>query len=334
MDHLSIHPEIREALATGQPVVLLETAVTTSGLPRTAWSWPDIDRVTNLASGWQTTQPVNLELARAMSSTVRACDAIPATVAIMNGQWRVGLDHDELEMLALDETAEKASVTSAAAALRKGVRAGTTVSSSLAAANLVTRHLGTGLQVLATGGIGGVHHGWSSLPDISADLRVLARSPLAVVSAGVKSIVDVPATREWLETLGIPVLGLETEAFPCFIAGVDERSSRVHPVQDEREAAALARLHWETVDDHGGLLLAVPLSATSVLPRDLVEDANEQAEAAASRAGIDGPERTPFLLSHMAETTHGRSLVANIELLINNVRVASSLARHLQEASS
>ena len=334
MDRLSIHPEVREALADSRPVVLLETAVTTSGLPRTPWCWPDMERITDLAPDWRSDQPVNLELALAMLNAVRAGDAIPATVAIMDGRWRVGLDREEIETLALDETAVKASVTTAATALRDGGCAGTTVSSTLAVANLVRRQIGAAPEVLATGGIGGVHHGWSSRPDISADLRLLARTPVAVVSAGVKSIVDVPATREWLETLGIPVLGLGTHDFPCFIAGVDEQASGIHLVNDEREAAAVARLHWQTVDSRSGLLLAVPLTTSSVLPRDLVEDANAQAEAAASQAGIDGPDRTPFLLSHMAETTRGESLVANIELLIHNARIAAVMAHRLQEVSS
>ena len=184
MDHLIIHPEVRDALAAGEPVVLLETAVTTSGLPREPWSWPDLDRVTACIPDWNANQPVNLELATAMSRAVRQDGAIPATVAIMNGQWRVGLEPSEIETLALDATADKASVTSAAAALRKGGHAGTTVSSTLAAGNLVRRAIGNAPLVMATGGIGGVHHGWSDLPDISADLRVMARSPIAVVSAG------------------------------------------------------------------------------------------------------------------------------------------------------
>ena len=334
MDHLIIHPEVREALTEDQPIVLLETAVTTSGLPRKPWCWPDLESVEECTNNWQASEPVNLELARAMSATVRAHGAVPATCAISNGKWHVGLDAAHLEELALDTKAEKASVTSAARAIRTKVHAGTTVSSTLAAGNLVKRVLGKGPLVMATGGIGGVHYGWATLPDISADLRVMARSPIAVVSAGVKSIVDVPATREWLESLGIPILGLGTEVFPCFIAGLETDSASIHEVRDEREAAETARVHWSTIDDHGGILLAVPLDERSVLPRDLVDDSTQAAEKAATDAGVVGPERTPFLLSHMAEATNGRSLVANIQLLINNARVASRMACCLQEPSS
>ncbi len=315
-------------------MVLLETAVTTSGLPRTPWRWPDLERVKTGHEPWQPEQPVNLELARAMSRTIRDHGAVPATCAISRGQWHVGLDPDHLEALALDTQAEKASVTSAARAIRTGVHAGTTVSSTLAAGNLVRRVLGQGPLTMATGGIGGVHYGWSNLPDISADLRVMARSPIAVVSAGVKSIVDVPATREWLETLGIPILGMGTHELPCFIAGLERHAADIHAVEDEREAAETARVHWSTVDNHGGILLTVPLDEHTSLPRDLVEEATRAAEEAATDAGIAGPERTPFLLSHMAESTNGRSLVANILLLINNAKVAARMACCLQESSS
>ncbi len=334
MDQLIIHPEVHDALAGHRPVVLLETAVTTSGLPRTPWCWPDLERVIECTNTWQPDAPVNLELARAMAAAVREHGAVPATCAISKGKWHVGLDPTHLEEIALDAKAEKASVTSAARAIRAGVHAGTTVSSTLAAGNLVKRVLGKGPLVMATGGIGGVHYGWATLPDISADLRVMARSPIAVVSAGVKSIVDVPATREWLESLGIPILGLGTNQLPCFIAGLESDAADIHCVQDEQEAAETVKVHWQTVDDHGGILLTVPLKPEFILPRDVVDDATEAAEQAATAAGINGPERTPFLLAHMAESTNGRSLVANIQLLINNARVASRLACCLQEPAS
>ena len=130
------------------------------------------------------------------------------------------------------------------------------------------------------------------------------------------------------------MLGLGTSDFPCFIAGVDQQAPRVRAVHDELEAAAIARCHWDAVDPHSGILLAVPIQAGSALPRDVVETATEQAEAAASDANIDGPGRTPFLLSHMAESTQGASLIANIELLLQNARVAGSFASHLQEVQS
>ena len=332
MDRLIVHPEVRDALADHRPVVLLESAVTTCGLPRSAWHWADGDAIRGIAPAWQLDQPVNLELARVMSATVRAGGSVPATVAIMNGHWHVGLDPDDLESLALDETAGKASISTAAGALVGGGCSGTTVSAALTAANLVRQSTGSAPQVMATGGIGGVHRGWAQRPDVSADLGVIARTPVVVVSAGVKSIVDVPATGEWLETLGVPVLGLGTDVLPCFIAGVDRRAPGIRRVSSEAEAAELIRAHWDGVDNRGGVMLTVPLEGDLVLAGDLVEEANRAAEDAAST--VDGPDRTPYLLSHLAEATGGRSLVANIALLVRNAAVASALAGTLGDGSS
>ncbi|MBG80653.1 MAG: pseudouridine-5-phosphate glycosidase [Phycisphaerae bacterium] len=329
MERLVVHPEVREALAESKPVVFLETAVTTAGLPRTAWAWPNQDRITQLDSDWQLDQSTNLELARAMSRCVRANGAIPATTVIMDGCWHVGLEPTEVERIATDESASKASVSTAAAALHTGSTAGTTVSGALTAASMV-RSAGLGTpKVLATGGIGGVHHGWSDRPDVSADLSVIAETPMTVVSAGIKSIVDVPATGEWLETLGVPILGLGTHEMPCFIAGTDPDAPAVQFVHHLEEAADLVQLHWQAVNGKGGVLLTVPLEAASCLPREVVQKANINAEQAASAAGVTGPARTPFLLSHMAEATEGRSLIANISLLLHNAAVATKLACRL-----
>tara|TARA_B100001059_G_scaffold25245_1_gene20262 strand:+ start:4103 stop:5107 length:1005 start_codon:yes stop_codon:yes gene_type:complete len=329
MEHLRIHPEVQQAMSDGSPVVLLETAVTTRGLPRSGWTWQGRDAISDLDPDWNLEGPVNLELATAMSRCVRREGATPATVAIMDGQWHIGLEMERLVRLAGDETAGKASITSIAAALQSGASAGTTVSGALIAASLMKRIVGQAPLVLATGGIGGVHFGWSRQPDVSADLKVMADTPVIVVSAGVKSIVDVVATREWLETLGVPVMGLGTEDFPCFITGVDENAPGVLKVDSESDAARIASLHWNTVDPNGGLLLAVPLDPSAVLDADLVRNANDEAEASATAAGVDGPDRTPHLLSHMAKNTDGRSLIANIQLLLANAKVAARLAGSL-----
>ena len=159
MEHLCIHPEIQQAMSDGSPVVLLETAVTTRGLPRSPWSWPGRDVICDLEPDWNLEGPVNLELARSMSRSVRGEGAVPATVAIMNGRWHIGLEPDQLEELAQDETAGKASITSIAAALHSGSSAGTTVSGALIAASLMKRATGHAPSVLATGGIGGVGQG-------------------------------------------------------------------------------------------------------------------------------------------------------------------------------
>ena len=318
-------------MASGRPIVLLESAVTTCGLPRSPWTW-DEDAIAGIAPDWRLDQPINLELARMMSATVRAGGAIPATTAIMDGQWHVGLDAADVVALACDETAGKASASTAAGALLGGGRCGTTVSGVLTVAQQMKRVLGNAPEVMATGGIGGVHRGWTDRPDISADLGVIASTPVVVVSAGVKSIVDVPATGEWLETLGVPILGLETAVMPSFIAGVDPEAPAVRSVPSAAQAAALARLHWSSVNPGGGVMLTVPLEGDLVLPRDLVEEANQAAEEAAG--DIDGPERTPHLLGHMAQATGGRSLLANIALLVRNAAVAATLAGELGPGSS
>ena len=329
MERLVVHPEVREALDQSRPVVLLETAVTTAGLPRTPWHWPHQDTLTQLFPDWKLDQPTNLELARAMSSCVRTAGAIPATTVIMDGCWHVGIEPEDVDRIASDSNAGKASISTAAAALHARSIAGTTVSGALTAASLL-RSAGLGMpQVLATGGIGGVHHGWADRPDISADLKVISQTPVAVVSAGIKSIVDVPSTGEWLETLGVPVLGLRTSEMPCFIAGTDPDAPAVQSVGDEAEAAELIQLHWQGVNGIGGVLLTVPLQQDLCLPHELVNFANTAAEDAAAAAGVAGPARTPFLLSHMAEATDGRSLIANITLLLHNAVVAANLACRL-----
>ena len=247
----------------------------------------------------------------------------------MDGCWHVGLEPAEVERIAADEQGGKASISTAASALHRKCIAGTTVSGALTSASLV-RDAGLGNpQVLATGGIGGVHHGWARRPDVSADLGVIAETPMAVVSAGIKSIVDVPATGEWLETLGVPILGLDTNEMPCFIAGTDPEAPAVQYVHDETEAAELIQLHWQQVNGTGGVLVTVPLGEELRLPRELVAAANTAAEQAAEAAGVAGPARTPFLLSHMAEATDGRSLIANITLLLQNAGVAAKLACRL-----
>jgi pseudouridine-5'-phosphate glycosidase len=332
VQNLTIHPEVLEAIDADRAIVLLETAVVTAGLPRSSWAWPQREVIGELESEWDLEGPVNLELARAMSRRVRHSGGVPATTAIIDGRWHIGLDPEEVERLAMDTAAGKASVATAAVALQAGDSAGTTVSGALTVANLLHAAGLKRPRVLATGGIGGVHRGWATRPDVSADLGVIARTPVLVVSAGVKSIVDVPATGEWLETHGVPVLGYQTQAMPCFIAGVDEAAPPVHCVTSPQEAAAIAEVHWSSVNEHGGLLLGVPIDPNRALPRDEVESANLEAEAASSHR--TGPARTPALLADMARRTDGRSLVANIALLLANADVATAVSTALANSKS
>ena len=327
MESLIIQPEVQDALKGGVPVVLLETAVVTAGLPRDPWTWPGDELLAARACDWRPDEPTNLELARNMELAVRAAGAVPATVAIMEGRWRVGLSSEELLHLAADTSAKKASISSAASVLHAHATAGTTVSAVLVAAELIRRAGLPSPRVMATGGIGGVHYNWAARPDVSADLGVMARTPVVVVSAGVKSIVDVPATGEWLETLGVPILGLGTDVMPCFIAGLDPSAPPVQYVADVHAAAEVIGCHWTSVHPGGGVLIAVPVDPTLALPADVVLAANEQAEA--RTRGIIGPSRTPYLLEAMAQETNGASLVANVALLLRNATLATELALHL-----
>ena len=324
MDRISIHPDVAQALKSGRPIVALETAVITSGLPRTPLA--SIDGLD--LPGWRLDQPVNLELGRALHRIVRDAGAAPAMIAVLHGVLCIGLDEDQFTRLAADARAGKASVNDLAAAMSSGASAGTTVSATLAASTLATSPANR-VRVFATGGIGGVHRGWQSTPDISADLRTLAETPICVVCSGAKSILDVPATLEALETLGVPVVGFRTESFPRFQSpGSDELKLR-HCVESVAGAAQICDLHWKTLGRSTGIILANPVPQEHAMDAAELDAAINRAENLASKRGITGPARTPFLLDQLAQLTHGRSLRANLALLINNARLAGELAVQL-----
>lgn len=325
-----IHDEIKEALARGGPVVALESAVITSGLPREPVKLSSRLKI----DGWRAEEPVNLELARAMERTVRSAGAVPATIAVLDGDLHIGLSGEELEQLARDARAGKASITDLAHALTPALSrrergkacAGTTVSATLAACRLTHGADTTGIRVLATGGIGGVHRDWQTNPDISADLRAIATRPVCVVCSGAKSILDLPATLEMLEALGVSVLGYRTHAFPQFqTLGSDDLQVRLK-VDDAKHAAAVCRAHWETLRQQSGILLANPVPQEFSLEADEMAQAIEAAERAARERRVTGPQRTPFLLGEIARLTNNRSLEANLALLINNARLAAEVA--------
>lgn len=292
-----------DALAAGRPVVALESTLITHGLPR----------------------PENLEVARAAEAEVRANRAIPATIALRDGCLVVGLSEDELGELA-DAPAGKASRQYLAAALVRGGWWGTTVSATMIAAHVA------GIRVFATGGIGGVHRGAERSFDVSADLEELARTPVAVVCAGPKAILDARATLEYLETRGVPVIGLGTTELPGFWS----RESGV-PVpitaRDEREAAAIVAQHWG-LGLEGGVLVTVPIPEADALPHVESEAAIARALEGAATAGKSGPEATPWLLARVAELTAGRSLAANAALIVHNAGVAARLATALATLES
>jgi pseudouridine-5'-phosphate glycosidase len=300
-DRLVVRPEIAAALADHGPVVALESTLISHGLPH----------------------PANLEVARASEAAVRESGAAPATVAIHDGKLLVGLDDAALEALATAPTGSvrKASRPSLAVALTAGGWAATTVSATMIAAH------GAGIRVFATGGIGGVHRGaiGGAVPslDISSDLEELARTPMVVVCAGPKAILDVPATLEYLETHGVPVLTIGQDELPGFYA---RSSGLVSPqtAPDVAAAARIAALHLELA--LGGLLACVPVPEAEALPQDVARDAVEQAIREASSGGIAGPALTPWLLARIAEITNGASVRANTALIVNNARVAGQLA--------
>jgi len=292
---LHVHPEVAAALASGRPVVALESTVITHGLP----------------------EPVNLELARRMESEVRSAGAVPATVAVIDGRLCLGVTTDELERLALSRSLMKISRRDLGAAVAQRATGGTTV-----AATMIAAHAG-GVQVFATGGIGGVHRGSSG--DISADLPELVRTPVVVVCSGAKAILDLPRTLEWLETSGVPVLGWGTDEFPAFFT----RSSGLPvsaKVKNAAETAALIRTHWG-MGLRSGVLVCVPCPEEVSVPAEKVELVLRTALQQAESEGVRGKRLTPYLLSRLADLSGGGTLRANLALLRNNARVAAEIAR-------
>jgi pseudouridine-5'-phosphate glycosidase len=308
-ERLVIAPEVVAALAEDRPVVALESTLISHGLP----------------------YPQNLEVATASEAAVRETDgAVPATVAIRDGSLLVGLDAAGLEGLATAApgSVRKAARPSLAVALTEGGWAATTVSATMIAAHAA------GIRVFATGGIGGVHRGAVAHPgsfDISSDLEELGRTPMAVVCAGPKAILDVPATLEYLETRGVPVIAVGQSDVPGFFA----RSSGIRaPVEaaDASAAAAIVRTHLD-LGLGSSALVCVPVPADVALPDDVARDVVARAVRDAEEAGIHGPAVTPWLLARIAQLTDGRSVPANTALIVNNARVAASLAAHLGDPS-
>jgi pseudouridine-5'-phosphate glycosidase len=286
---IEVAPEVAEALAAGGPVVALETTLVAHGFPP--------------GEG----VAVGLESER----RVRAAGALPATIGVLDGRVRVGLRADELERF--DAAARKAGPRDLAACATSGAVGATTVGGTLAVCRAV------GIRFMGTGGLGGVHRGFPHPPDVSADLAEIARTRALVVSSGVKSFLDVPATAELLETLGVPVVGYRTDELPLFYAahGGPPLSARV---DSPGEAAALARAHWEL--GGAGLLLAHA-------PDDSLDDVEpliEEALAEARRQGVEGGAVTPFVLARLHERSGGRTLRANRELVVANAGLAAEVA--------
>ncbi len=294
--YLDVRREIAHTLAAGGPVVALESTVISHGLPR----------------------PRNLETARKMEAAVREQGAVPATIGLLTGRLVVGLSNDEIELLANEENVAKVSRRDLSSVLSAKKPGATTVAASVLVAAQA------GIRVLATGGIGGVHRDGQNSFDISADLTELARTPIAVVCSGAKVILDLPRTLEVLETLGVPVVGYGTSDFPAFYAR--ESGLRLEACVDSpEEAARLMNVH-ESLGISSAVLFCNPPPASSALSRMEVESLIEDALKSASNEGIQGKRVTPYLLDYLAKGSHGRTLEANIALLVENARVAAQIA--------
>lgn len=308
VDRLELAPAVADALRAGRPVVALESTLISHGLPH----------------------PANLEVARAAEAAVAESGAIPATIAIREGRILVGLDDTSLEALAVAApgTVRKAARHSLAASLAGGGWAATTVSATMIAAHAA------GIRVFATGGIGGVHRGalggagaGRATFDISSDLEELARTPMAVVCAGPKAILDVPATLEYLETRGVPVVAVGQAELPGFYA----RSLGVAAPESVADLAAAAELVETHLGLGGGTAIAVcvPVPEADALPAPVARDAIERAIGDAAAARLEGPAVTPWLLARVAELTDGLSVRANRSLIVNDARFAGRLAARL-----
>lgn len=297
MTILHVAPEIQHALAEGTPVVALESALITHGFA----------------------YPANVQITQRMAEAIREGGALPAVIGVWRGQPWIGLDAEQIETLATDSSACKVSVRDLPLAAVRGLHGGTTVAATMV---LAAR---AGLRVFATGGIGGVHRGHPE--DISADLPTLATTPLVVVCAGAKAILDLPRTLEFLETWGVPVLGWQTDEFPAFYS----RSSGLRLDQRVTDAAEVAAVYRDqrALKLPAGLLVAAPVLAEDEIPAAEVLPLIEQAVAEAEAQGVRGRDVTPFLLARLVTLSAERTRRANESLLLNNARIAAQIAREL-----
>ena len=298
--YLDIAPEVRKALEEGRPVVALESTIISHGMP----------------------YPQNVETALNVEKIIRDNGAVPATIAVIKGRLKAGLSAEEIDYLGKTGTAvAKASRRDLPVLVAEGRDGATTVTTTMIIAHMA------GIQVFATGGIGGVHRGAETTMDISADLEELAQTPVMVVCAGAKSILDLGLTLEYLETKGVPVIGYGTEELPAFYTrksgfGVDYR------VDSPEELAAMFAAQRD-LGYKGGMLVTNPIPEEYAMPKDVIDAAIEQALRECKEQGVHGKETTPFLLARVVELTGGDSLESNIQLVLNNARVAARTAAAL-----
>ena len=297
--YLSVSPEIEKALAEGKPVVALESTILSHGMP----------------------YPENVEFSHKVEEIVRGEGAVPATTAIIGGKLKVGLTAEELQIMCKADGVGKVSRRDVAVYLATGKTGATTVATTMMLAEMA------GIKVFATGGIGGVHRGAETTMDISADLQELANTKVAVVCAGAKSLLDIPKTLEYLETMGVPVLGMGTEDFPAFYC----RSSGCKAdarIDTPAEMAAILKTKWD-LGLKGGVVIGNPIPEQYELDYNEMEAVINRALDAAKAEGVHGKDTTPFLLAHIKDYTEGVSFASNLQLAYNNARVASRIAIEL-----
>jgi pseudouridine-5'-phosphate glycosidase len=293
--------DVKEALEKGRPVVALESTLISHGFP----------------------YPENLKVAGEMEEIIRGCGVVPATIAIIKGRIKVGLTRGELEFMATSKDILKASKRDLAVIVAKGLNGATTVAATMVVAERA------GIKVFATGGIGGVHRGAEKTFDISADLQELARTPVVVVCSGAKAILDLPLTLEYLETMGVPVIGFGSEELPAFYCR--ESGLKVdYVVNNEKEAVGIIRA-MQDLGLGGGMIITNPIPEEYALSTEYMNEMIEEAVRAAEKEGIKGKKITPYLLNKIKELTGGKSLKANIELVKNNARVAAKIAYELKK---
>jgi pseudouridine-5'-phosphate glycosidase len=300
-DYLDFHPDVENALKNNLPIVALESTIISHGMP----------------------YPKNVETALMVEETVRSNNAVPATIAIIKGRLKIGLTEKEIEFLATNDEIKKISRRDLAVAVSQQLSGSTTVASTMIIAKLAN------IAVFATGGIGGVHRGAETTLDISADLDELSRTNVCVVCAGVKSILDIGLTLEYLETKGVPVIGYKTSEMPAFYStksgfNVDYRIDAAADIAD------ILKTKWD-LSINGGVLVTNPIPVAAELESSVMNDAINQAIIEADNEKITGKKITPYLLSKVNEITKGKSLDANIKLIKNNADLAAKIAVHFAQ---
>ena len=301
---LDYAPEVAQAIHDHSPVVALESTIISHGMP----------------------YPQNVQTANEVEALIREAGAVPATIAVIGGRLKAGLSAAELEILGTDKAVQKISVRDLPLTVAQRGHGATTVATTMRIAALA------GIRVFATGGTGGVHRGAAQSFDISADLNELARTPVAVISAGVKSILDIGLTLEYLETQGVPVIGYGVREFPAFYS---RESGFMAPLMAKGAAEVARALHaqWQLSlpGQSGGALIANPIPADAEIARSEIDPVIEQALSDMAAQGVSGKDITPYLLGRIVEITGGRSLIANIALVENNARVAAAIATELEK---